>query len=40
MNKPSPYDLTTGNKGFPALVKAYKKKQKEDMRKLGHDKKI
>lgn len=40
MNKPSPYDLSTGNKGLPALVKAYKKKLKKDYRKLGHGKQV
>ena len=39
MNKPSAYDLSTGNKGFPALVKAHKKKLKEDYERIWKKKK-
>jgi hypothetical protein len=34
MRKPSPYDLTEGNKGFPALVRSHKKRMKEDYERL------
>lgn len=32
--KSSAYDLTEGNKGFPALVRSHKKRQKEAWERL------
>ena len=32
--KASAYDLTVGNKGFPALVRAHKKKLKRDWERM------
>ena len=39
MSKPSPYDLSEGNKGFPALVRAHKKKMKRDWERMYEKKK-
>lgn len=33
-DKPSPYDLSTGDKGWPALVKSHKKRLKKQAEKF------